>query len=474
MFEIAVIGAGVIGGMVARELTKYTDSVCILEKGSDVALGATRANSAIVHAGYDAKSGSLKARMNVRGSKMMAEVCRELGVKYKNNGSLVVGFNPEDEETLKELCERGKANGVDGVRVIYRDEILSLEPNIGDEVTVALHAPTGAIVCPYELCMASVGNAMDNGATLKTSFEVKSITECEGGYKLSSGTDEVCAKWVINCAGLYSDEISAMVGEDSFTVRPRRGEYMLLDREVGDHISHTVFRCPSKMGKGVLVTPTVDGNLLIGPTAEDIDDKEDTKTTAEGLAKVRALASAQVSRIDFSKVITSFTGLRATGSTGDFIIGMPKPHFVNVGGIESPGLSSAPAIAEYVVSLLCDAGYEVNRREDFSGTRRPMHFFSSLSVEEKNALIKERPEYAHVICRCETVTEGEILDAIRTNPRPTDVDGIKRRTRASMGRCQGGFCTPYIIDLLAREMGVDYTAVTKFGGDSYINFGKTK
>lgn len=474
MFEFAVIGAGVIGGMVARELTKYTDSVCILERGSDVALGATRANSAIVHAGYDAAVGSLKARMNVRGSKMMAEVCRELGVKYKNNGSLVVGFNEEDEQTLLDLCERGKTNGVEGVRVIHREEILALEPNIGDEVTVALHAPTGAIVCPYELCMASVGNAMDNGATLKLNFEVKNIEECDGGYKLSSDNDSVYAKWIINCAGLYSDEISAMVGEDSFTVRPRRGEYMLLDREVGGHISHTVFRCPSKMGKGVLVSPTVDGNLLVGPTAEDIDDKEDTKTTAEGLAKVRALASAQVARIDFSKVITSFTGLRATGSTGDFVIGMPKPRFVNVAGIESPGLSSAPAIAEYVVSLLSDAGYEEKKREDFNGVRRPMHLFSSLSVEEKNALIKERPEYAHVVCRCETVTEGEILDAIRQNPRPTDVDGVKRRTRASMGRCQGGFCTPYIIDLLAREMGVDYTAVTKFGGSSYINFGKTK
>ena len=474
MFDFAVIGAGVIGGMVARELTKYTKSVCILEKENDVALGATRANSAIVHAGFDAALGSLKARMNVRGSKMMAEVCHQLGVKYKNNGSLVVGFNNEDEQTLIDLFERGKANGVDGVRVIHREEILELEPNIGDEVNVALYAPTGAIVCPYELCMASVGNAMDNGATLKTSFKVTKIEEIDGGFRVYSDSDYIDAKWVINCAGLYSDEISAMVGDNSFTVRPRRGEYMLLDREVGSHITHTVFRCPSKMGKGVLVTPTVDGNLLVGPTAEDIDDKEDTKTTAAGLAKVRALASAQVARIDFSKVITSFTGLRATGSTGDFIINIVKPGFVNLGGIESPGLSSAPAIAEYVVELLCAAGYKADARDDFNGTRRPMHFFSHLSVDEKNALIKERPEYAHVICRCETITEGEILDAIRTNPRPTDVDGIKRRTRASMGRCQGGFCTPYIIELLASEMGVDYTAVTKFGGNSYINFGKTK
>ena len=474
MFDFAVIGAGVVGGMVARELTKYTSKVCILERGSDVSLGATRANSAIVHAGYDAATGSLKAKLNVRGSKMMAEVAKQLGVKYKNNGSLVVGFNEDDEKTLIDLVKRGEANGVEGVRVIYRDEILALEPNIGKDVTVALHAPTGAIICPYELCMASVGNAMDNGAELKLNFKVVKIEECEGGYTVYSDKDSVRAKCVINCAGLYSDEVASMIGDKSFSVNPRRGEYMLLDREAGGHISHTVFRCPSKMGKGVLVSPTVDGNLLVGPTAEDISDKEDTSTTAAGLAKVRSLASEQVDRIDFGKVITSFTGLRATGTTGDFIINMPKPGFLNLAGIESPGLSSAPAIAEYAVSLLSDAGFKFVMRDDFNPNRRPMHYFSELSVEEKNRLIKSRPEFAHVICRCETVTEGEILDAIRTNPRPSDVDGVKRRTRASMGRCQGGFCTPYIIELLAEELGIDYTEVTKFGGNSVINYGKTK
>ena len=327
MFDFAVIGAGVVGGMVARELTKYTDSVCIVERGSDVALGATRANSAIVHAGYDAAPGSLKALLNVRGSEMMAELCVRLGVKYKNNGSLVVGFNSEDEETLKELCERGKTNGVKDLRVIYRDEILSLEPNIGEKVTVALYAPTGAIVCPYELCMAAVGNAIDNGASLKTSFRVERIEKIDRGYRIHSGEEFIEAAYVINCAGVYSDDIAKMVGDESFNIRPRRGEYMLLDREVGDHISHTVFGCPTKMGKGVLVTPTVDGNLLVGPTAEDIEDKENTATTTEGLSRVRSLASEQVVKIDFSKVITSFTGLRASGSTGDFIIKMVENRF---------------------------------------------------------------------------------------------------------------------------------------------------
>ena len=474
MFDIAVIGAGVVGGMVARELTKYTKSVCILEKESDVALGATRANSAIVHAGFDAKEGTLKARLNVRGSKMMEQVCRELGVKYKKNGSLVVGFNDEDRATLEELCKRGEENGVEGLRVLDRRDVLALEPNIGDGVTVALHAPTGAIVCPYELCMAAVGSAMDNGAELKRNFKVEKIEKCDGGFVVSSDNESVEAKFIINCAGVYSDDVARLVGDDSFDVHPRRGEYLLLDRECGGHITHTVFRCPSKMGKGVLVSPTVDGNLLVGPTAEDIEDKTDKKTTAEGLATVRALAGEQVKGINFAKVITSFTGLRSVGSTGDFIINSPEERFVNCAGIESPGLSSAPAIAEYIASMLADVGFEAELRYDFVAERRPAHYFSEMTVEEKNELIKERPEFAHVICRCETITEGEILDAIRTNPKPTDVDGVKRRTRATMGRCQGGFCSPYIIELLAREMGVDYTEVTKFGGKSYINVGKTK
>ena len=249
---------------------------------------------------------------------------------------------------------------------------------------------------------------------------------------------------------------------------------MLLDKECGDLVGHTVFRCPSKMGKGVLVTPTVDGNLLLGPTAEDIDDKADTSTTQEGLSRVASLAFEQVNGINLSKVITSFTGLRATGSTGDFIINSPKSGFINCAGIESPGLTSAPAIAKYVVDMLKNAGVELEENDKFNGTRRPMHYFRELSIEEKNEIIKENPDYAHVICRCETVTAGEIIEAIRTNPRPTDIDGIKRRTRASMGRCQGGFCTPYMVEILAREMGVPVTEITKFGGESYINVAKTE
>ncbi len=473
MFDVVIIGAGVTGAFVARALSRYDLKVCIVEKMSDVAMGATRANSAIVHAGFDAKEGSLKALLNVRGSEMMESVAGELGVKYNRCGSIVVGFDEEDKKTLLSLKERGEKNGVRELSVIDRDELLLIEPNIGEGVKYALVAKTGAIICPYELCMSAVGNAMDNGATLKLNFEVKKIEKTDTGYRIYSENEVVEAKTVINCAGLYADKIASLVGDDSFKITPRRGEYMLLDKECGAHVKHTVFRCPSKMGKGILVTPTVDGNLLLGPTAENIEDKTDTKTTPAGLDFVKKSAGEQVSGIPFGKVITSFTGLRATGSTGDFIINM-RDGFVNVAGIESPGLSSAPAIAEYVVNMLRENGVCFEEKKDYNPIRKPSHYFRELSLDEKNEIIKKHPEYAHVICRCEIVSEGEILEAIRTNPRPTDVDGVKRRTRATMGRCQGGFCTPYIVELLARELGCDYTEVTKFGGDSYLNIGKTK
>lgn len=475
MTDFAIIGAGVIGGMIARELSRYDVSVAIYEAAPDVSLGATRANSAIVHAGFDAHEGTLKAKLNVRGSEMMEEVARTLGVKYRRCGSLVVGFSEEDRATLADLLERGKRNGVRDLALLDRAEILRLEPNIGEGVTCALYAPTGAIICPYELCMAAVGNAMDNGAALVTNFRVTAIETVAGGYRLTAEDGRIAeAKCVINCAGVYSDEIAGLVGDDSFTVHPRRGEYMLLDKECGSLVSRTVFRCPSKMGKGILVSPTVDGNLLLGPTAEDIEDKGDTKTTAAGLALVRKQAGEQVAGINFGKIITSFTGLRSVGSTGDFVIRWAKPGFLNVAAIESPGLSSSPAIAAYVADLIREAGVSLTEKKNYVASRRPMHWFRELSEEEKNEVIRQDPSFAHVICRCETVTEGEILYAIRTNPKPTDIDGIKRRTRATMGRCQGGFCTPYLTGILAKELGVDEGEITKFGGASRLNLGKTK
>lgn len=474
MYDVVIIGAGVVGGMLARTLAKYDLKICILEKENDVAMGATKANSAIVHAGFDAKEGSLKAKLNIKGSALMENVCQELGVKYKNNGSLVIGFNDEDRKTIEELKKRGESGGVPHLRILEKDEVLALEPNLSKNVVCALYAPTGAIVCPYELTIAAIGNAMDNGAKLMCNFPVTNIEKTAYGFTVKSDEKSVSARFVVNCAGIFSDKIAAMVGDKSFDIHARRGEYILLDKECGGILKHTVFRTPSKMGKGILVSPTVDGNLLLGPTSVDIDDKDNKNTTAEGLERIIKEANENVNGLDLRKSITSFCGLRAVGSTGDFIINSPVPRFINAAGIESPGLSASPAIAIYIESLLRDAGLILKEKASYNPTRPAMHRFREASIEEKNEIIEKDRAYGKIICRCETVTEGEILEAIRRNPKPCDLDGVKRRTRAQMGRCQGGFCSPYITELLSRELNIPFESVTKSGGNSYINIGKTK
>ena len=474
MYDVTVIGAGVVGGLVARSLSKYKLKICILESENDVAMGATKANSAIVHAGFDAKEGSLKAKLNVKGNKMMEAVCKELGVKYINNGSLVVGFNDEDRAVLEDLLKRGITNGVEGLRIVEKDELHEMEPNLSDDIICALHAPTGGIVCPYTLAIAAVGNAMDNGAELKCNFKVTAIEATDDGYKVSSETDSVNTRYVINCAGVYSDEIAKLVGDNSFDVHPRRGEYMLLDRECGNTVSHTIFRTPSKMGKGILVTPTVHNNLLLGPTSYDMTDKEDKDTTAIGFDAIVNSTKETLKTAPINKTITSFCGLRSVGSTGDFIINSPVKGFINAAGIESPGLTSSPAIAEYIEDMLKADGLELEADPDYNPCRKPYYAFQEASAEEKKEIIKENPAYGKIVCRCEGITEGEIIEAIRRNPKPRDLDGIKRRTRAQMGRCQGGFCGPYVTEILAKELGVPYESITKFGGKSLINIELTK
>jgi glycerol-3-phosphate dehydrogenase len=472
MYDVVIIGGGVVGAMTARKLSEFNLKVCVVEKGNDVAQGATKANSAIVHAGFDAECGSLKAALNVQGSRMMKQVTEELDVKYENNGSLVIGFDDEDRKTIEELLARGNQNGVEGLRIVEKDELKAMEPNISDNAVCALYAPTGAIVCPYELTIAAMGNAMDNGAELLLNFKV---TKIEDGYRVYAEDGRMVeAKYIVNAAGLYSDEIAGMVGDDSFSVFPRRGEYILLDKECGNHVSHTIFRTPSKMGKGILLSPTVDGNLLAGPTSENKEDKTDKDTTQAGLAKVMKEAQENVDNLFFGKAITSFSGLRAVGSTGDFIITSPKAGFVNAAGIESPGLSAAPAIALYITNMLKELGLVLEAKENYNPYRKSPHFFRNASLEEKNEIIKKDSRFGHIICRCETITEGEIVYALHQNPKPSDLDGVKRRTRAQMGRCQGGFCSPLIVELISQELGIPYEKVTKTGGNSLINIGKTK
>ncbi len=477
MMDVAVIGAGVVGALIARELSRYQLDVCMLEKADDVAMGTSKANSAIVHAGFDCQPGSVMAKMNVRGNAMMDQLTRELSVPFKRNGSMVLAFGEEDAGTLQILLDRGIQNGVPGVEIVSGDRARELEPNISGNVTAALVAPSGGIVCPYELTIAAAGNAMDNGVRLYTGFEVVSADFADGGWTLvSAAGDQVEARYVVNAAGLFSDWVAALLGDTGYHLFPRRGEYLLLDRDQGQMVSHTIFQCPSAMGKGILVTPTVDGNLLLGPTSENREDREDTATTAEGLATVARLAAKSVPSVNLRAVITSFTGLRSCSLRHDFVIESSKnrPQLVEITGIESPGLSSAPAIAEYAVGLLKEMGLPLHEKADFNPIRRPIPRFREMDIQQRRALIQEDARFGQIICRCETVTEGEIVRALHQNPPAHDLDGVKRRTRTGMGRCNGGFCTPQAVEIIARELGIPVEQVTKCGGDSRLLVGKTK
>lgn len=476
-YNVAIIGAGVVGALTARALTRYQLKVALLEKSDDVAAGASRANSGIVHGGFDPHPGTKKATLNVRGTAMMKELAEELGVSFRQNGSMVLAFSDEEMQTVRALYERGKANGVPGLSVIGREELHVLEPRVSPDAVGALRCTSSGIVCPYGLTIAAVGNAMDNGAALYCNFPVDNIEQIDNGFTIKAGEQTVETDYIVNCAGMHADEIAAMIGDCRFTVAPRKGEYMLLDRAEGGLCDHTLFQVPTVAGKGVLVSPTADGNLLVGPTSVAIDDKELRDTTAEGLDAIRAAAAKSVADIPYRQVITSFTGLRATLSGAeDFVIEPSErsPKFILTMGIESPGLSAAPAIAEEVVRLLGVAGLPLRENPDFCGKRASYHAFRDMSEEEKNERIKREPAYGHVICRCETVTEGEILDAIRRNPPAHTMDAVKRRVRAGMGRCQGGFCTTYIAELLAAENAVPITAVSKFGHGSELLTGRTK
>lgn len=474
-YDVAVIGAGVVGSLIARELSRYNIKIALIEKCNDMAMGTSKANSAIVHAGFDAKPGTLKAKLNVEGTALMPELCKTLSVPFKPVGSLVVAFSDEEMETVKELLERGVKNGVPGLEIYDQAKLREEEPQISDEAKGALWAPTAGIVCPYELTIAAAENAVVNGAEFIRNFEVKKIDFDGEAFTVSDGEKEICAKFVINAAGVYCDEIAALIGDNSIHTVPRKGEYMLCDKSIGGLAKHTIFQCPSKMGKGILVTPTVDGNLLIGPSALDIEDKTDVATTASALDDILNIAKKSVPCLNTRDVITSFAGLRAHCDKDDFIIEPSEKigQFINVAGIESPGLSSAPAIAVYVKDILLkllDAG----EKADFIPERKEPVRFRHMSNEERKALIAKNPAYGRIICRCETITEGEILDAIHAPAGARDVDGVKRRTRAGMGRCQGGFCGSKVVELLARELGVELNEITKFGGNSKILYERTK
>ncbi|MGB4338691.1 MAG: NAD(P)/FAD-dependent oxidoreductase [Bacillota bacterium] len=476
--DVVVIGAGVVGNAIARELARYDVSVVLLEREADVAWGTTKANTALVHAGYDAEPGTNKARFNVTGNAMYPRICAELGVQFQNTGSLVVATSPDQVDHLRELLERGRANGVPGLEIIGRERIVELEPNISPEAIAALWAPTAGITGPWELAIAYAENAVENGVKLMLSSPVTAI-DVEGGRAVRVHTPgaSIAARFVVNAAGLFADEVARMVGQTDFEIVPRKGEYYLLDKRAGHLARRPLFPVPTAHSKGIVVTPTVDGNLLVGPNSYIVDSKADLDTTGCGLDEVLAGAGRLVPGIPVRDNITNFAGLRATASPGnDFVIGPAPgvPNFINAAGIQSPGLTAAPAIALEIVRLLGEAGLALAPKADFNPIRPRPARFAEMTDDERAEAAACDPRWGHIVCRCESVTEGEIVEALHRSVPCTTVDGVKFRTRAGSGRCQGGFCGPRVVAIISRELGIPADEVTKKGGASRILVGPSK
>jgi glycerol-3-phosphate dehydrogenase len=469
-YDVIIIGAGVVGCLTARALSRYQLRVLLLEEASDVGTGATSANTAIVHAGYDSLPGTNKARFNMLGNAMYPQLCAELSVPYSRQGDYVVGLSQEDMRTLEELRERGRRNGVPGLEIIPGVQVLRAEPALTPQALGALWAPTGGLVDPFILTVAAVEDAVVNGVKLLLETGARSLVKDEDrivGVRTNRGTFH--SRWVVNCAGLHADEVMVWAGLNGFTIRPRKGEYYVFDK-ASSMVRNILFPCPTPVSKGILVTPTTHGNTLIGPNAQGIQDKRDRAVTAQGLSEVLQGAKKLVPSLEARDVIAVFAGLRPSGSTGDFLMEVPRQvkGFVNLAGIESPGLTAAPAIAQWVVEALRDHGLELAQKRDCDPLRPAVPHFSELSRREQAALIEKDSRYGRIVCRCEMVTEGEIVRAIHAPVPARTYDAIKRRTRCGTGRCQGGFDTPRVIRILARELGVSPLEVSKKGPGSEL------
>ncbi|MBP5342616.1 NAD(P)/FAD-dependent oxidoreductase [bacterium] len=475
MYDCIIIGSGIIGSSIARELSKYKGNFLVLEKENDVSCGTTKANSGIVHAGFDAKVGTLKAKFNVKGAKMFEKLASELEFPYKKNGAFVLSFD-DDKTPLEDLLNKGRSNGVDNLSIISGDEVRKIEPNVSKEVKYALYAKDSGIVSPYEMCIAISENASTNNVKFEFLKEIVDIKTNKDHLKVlcKDGTHYE-SKVVINASGVYSDELNNKISNIKYKIVPRKGEYCLLDKEYSYITSTTLFQLPTKMGKGILVAPTTHSNILVGPSALDIIDKSDTDTTYEGLNEVWAKALLTVPSLPKGGIITQFSGIRAHSIDDDFTIGFSSDvkGLYNLIGIESPGLASSPAIAEYAAKEIADY-LKLSKNENFIAKRSAIKHVRNMNDKDLSLLIKENKDYGHIICRCEVVSEGEIKEAIRRNPGAKDLDGIKRRVRAGMGRCQMGFCTPKILEILSQELGLDLENITKKGNGSVLLEGRIK
>lgn len=457
--DVIVIGGGIVGTNVLRVLSQYQLKTLLLGKNTDIASGVTKGNGGVVHSGYDAKHGTLKAKLNPLGASMYPELAKQLEFSYENKGTLTVAFTEEELETLKQLLANGLANNVPGLRIVDQAEMRSIEPQVNPEAIGALYAPSAGITDPYEVAYACAENAINNGAEVKLNQSVTGIEKTDSGYKVSTQDNTYETRWVINCAGVYGDEIAKLAGSENYEIVERHGTLMIIEKAVGFELNATLFPVPGQATKGMAAIPACAGNIILGSTATMMEDKEATRFTKDEASELFDSASHLVPNLKRENIIRIFTGLRPveTHSNNDFVIEEDKEHegLYHAIGIQSPGIAAAPAIAEYVVSLINEK-HELIKKSDYNPLRKGLIDFSELSVTEKQQLVEDNPAYGHVICRCEIVTEGEILDAIHRPIGATTIDGIKRRTRAGMGRCQGGFCQPKIMEILHRELGIEF------------------
>lgn len=472
MVDVAIIGCGVVGAAAAMQLARRQCSVLVLEAENDVAMGTTKANSAILHAGYDPEPGTLMAKLNLRGSQLAAELCEQLDVPRRQCGSMVLAFSQEEMEHLHVLLERGRKNGVPGMYIVSGEEARQMEPALSPEVQGALVAPSAAVVSPWELALAMAENAVQNGAQLLLETPVTGLSPIDGGWQIDTPRGSYTARFVLNAAGVNADQIHNLAAAPTFTTCPNRGEYYLLDKSEGDTVGHVIFQCPTKAGKGVLVAPTVHGNLIVGPNAEELESSS-TSNTADGLAFVAAAARKSVPGLQLGASIRNFAGVRANTNREDFVIEWAAPGLLDLGGMKSPGLTAAAAVGEYALQLLEQAGLSAPEKQAVVGTRRRVRF-AHLPDAEKRELVQKEPLYGRIVCRCETVTEGEIVAACHSPIPPRSIDGIKRRVGAGMGRCQGGFCGPRVMEILCRECGLSPLEVPQDQAGSYLLAAQTK
>ncbi len=475
MYDVIVLGCGVVGAATAYQLARYPLKVAVLEAQNDVANGTTKANSAIIHAGYDPEPGTLMAKLNVEGNRMAGEICQKLQVPFARVGSLVLAFDEADLATLRTLYDRGVANGVPGLELWDQSQVRQREPNLSQEVKGALYAPTAGIVDPWQYALAMAEVAVTNGVELHRSAPVTAITPVEGGYAVTTPKGVFEGRYVFNATGVFADQVHGLLETPDYRITPNRGEYYLMDKSQHEQVSRVIFQCPNENGKGVLVSPTIHGNLIVGPNAQPVEDRHDLGNTAQGLDFVREHATRSVPGLNFRENIRNFSGIRANSTRHDFILEESPNHpgFFDLAGIKSPGLASAAAIGKWACEQILEKETQLEPKQDFVDQRTHV-VFHTLSREEKNALIAQDPRYGRVICRCETVTEGEIVAALHSPIPPHTINGVKRRCNAGMGRCQGGFCGPRVQDIIARELGLNPCEVLMDQEGTYVLTGETK